>query len=413
MGEPDSHPALRRCIGVPVEDFARDHWSRAPLLTRAEQLPAGFGDLLSLDDADELLSRRGLRTPFLRIAKNGEVLAASAFTGAGGAGAGIGDQVRDDRVLALFAGGSTLVLQALHRMWPPLVEFSAALAGELGHPVQVNAYLTPPQSQGFSAHYDVHDVFVLQLAGTKRWVLHPPVLAEPLRSQPWTDRRAAVAAAASGPPSIDTVLAPGDALYLPRGWLHAAAALGEVSAHLTVGVHNLTRYSIVEALLAGAAEDPELRRSLPLGIDPADPDQLTDEIAAVVRRLLERGADLPTDAAAERLRRALWSGVRPAPLAPLAQAAVAANVTGRTVLVLRPYLRHTVRSADEGIEVRLDERRIRFPAGTARAVRAALAGPPVAVGQLPGLDPADQLVLARRLLVEGLVVPHDGAPLPA
>ena len=100
------------------------------------------------------------------------------------------------------------------------------LAADLGHPVQVNAYVTPPQSRGFDAHYDVHDVFVVQVDGEKRWRVHQPVHDSPLRDQPWTDHRAAVEAAAQAPPLVDTVLRPGDCLYLPRGYLHAATALG-------------------------------------------------------------------------------------------------------------------------------------------------------------------------------------------
>ena len=78
-------------------------------------------------------------------------------------------------MLELFADGHTVVLQGLHRLWPPLIEFAGALTTDLGHPVQVNAYITPASSQGFSAHYDVHDVFVLQVAGEKRWRIHEPV----------------------------------------------------------------------------------------------------------------------------------------------------------------------------------------------------------------------------------------------
>ena len=93
-----------------------------------------------------------------------------------------------DAVLRLFADGSTVVLQGLHRLWPPLIEFADQLAADLGHPTQVNAYITPPSSRGFSPHYDVHDVFVLQVAGEKHWRIHEPVLPDPLRTQPWTDR---------------------------------------------------------------------------------------------------------------------------------------------------------------------------------------------------------------------------------
>jgi len=114
---------------------------------------------------DELTSTRGLRTPFLRVAKDGKVVEPARFTRGGGAGAEIADQVADDRLAELFVDGSTLVLQGLHRTWPPLVGFGGRLAVELGHPVQINAYVTPPQNKGFSAHFDVHDVFVLQVPG--------------------------------------------------------------------------------------------------------------------------------------------------------------------------------------------------------------------------------------------------------
>ncbi|GMA87539.1 hypothetical protein GCM10025868_27890 [Angustibacter aerolatus] len=85
----------------------------------------------------------------------------------------------DDKVLQQAASGSTLVLQALHRTWPPIVRFAQRLAADLGHPVQANAYVTPPQNRGFDDHYDVHDVFVLQVEGEKRWRIHAPVLDAP------------------------------------------------------------------------------------------------------------------------------------------------------------------------------------------------------------------------------------------
>ena len=154
--------------------------------------------------------------------------------------------------------------------------------------------MTPPSSRGFSAHYDVHDVFVIQLAGRKHWTIHAPVLTDPLRDQPWNARAAAVAAAARDTePAIDTILEPGDVLYLPRGWLHAATALGEVSAHLTVGVHVVTRYALVEALTALVADDPELRATLPLGLDVADPDALAPHLDAVRTALLSRAGAGP------------------------------------------------------------------------------------------------------------------------
>src|SRR5205085_7623916 len=130
--------------------FAEENWGRAPRLSRAADLPADFDDLFDARAVDELVSERGLRTPFVRMAKDGAVRPAASFTRGGGAGATIADQAADDKVLSALADGSTLVLQGLHRTWPPLVAFGTQLADELGHPVQINAYITPPQNQGFA-----------------------------------------------------------------------------------------------------------------------------------------------------------------------------------------------------------------------------------------------------------------------
>ncbi len=286
-----------------------------------------------------------------------------------------------------------------------MIEFCTRLAAELGHPVQANSYVTPPSSRGFSAHYDVHDVFVLQLAGRKHWTIHAPVLADPLRDQPWGQRSAAVAAAAQEQPVIDTVLEPGDALYLPRGWLHAATALGEVSAHLTVGIHVVTRFALVEALAALVADDPALRATLPLGIDVADPAALAPHLDAVRTALAEALCRVPDEAVARRVRRRVWSGGRPEPVGVVAGTAFAAGLASGDVVRLRVGLHHRLRPAGEHVVLELPDREISLPAFTEAAVRALTRGTPVAVGSLPGMEEADQIVLVRRLLREGVVVP--------
>lgn len=417
-------PALARCTAVPAADFAERVFAREPSLSAAADLPRDFSDLLTLADVDVLLAEQGLRTPFLRLAKDGQVVPERRWTGGGGVGATVADQVRDDRVAEQFADGATVVLQALHRTHAPIARFAAALAADLGHPVQANAYVTPPQNQGFSSHYDVHDVFVLQVAGEKRWRLHAPVVDDPLRDDPWTDHRAAVEARAAEEPWLEAVLRPGDALYLPRGWLHAATALGEVSAHLTIGVHVRTRAALVEQLTALVLDDPELRRTLPLGTDVTDPDALAPHLGATVAALLERLQHVSPDAVAERLTPAVLAGNRPAPLAPLAQAAAVGSLGPGSLVRVRAGLRHVLRGrpgpaddastgsvGDGGLRLVLADRRLDLPGRVRPALEVLLAGPPVAAADLPGLDVDDAVQLVRRLLREGVVVPA-GPPDP-
>jgi len=342
-------PALDRLVAVDLATFSEQHWGRQALLSRAADLPQPFTDLLDEPTVDELVSERGLRAPFLRVAKNGQTLPDRSFTAPGGVGAGVADQVSDSRLVALFGDGATLVLQALHRVWPPIIDFVGALASELGHPVQANAYVTPPQNQGFDDHYDVHDVFVLQVSGAKRWRIHAPVWESPLRDQPWTGRRAAVQRAAAEPPLIEAVLEPGDCLYLPRGFLHAATALGGVSTHLTLGVHTWTRFTLAEQLAASAlrslADDAEVRASLGLGTDPSRPATLGPDVERVRSALLDavRSADVDTLAAV--LQRSDRDSRRPAPVGPLRQLDAVADLGPTTVLRLREHLAATLDQA--------------------------------------------------------------------
>ena len=401
-GQTSGHPALRRLVAADVTDFADRTWGREPLLSRADELPQGFGDLLSAAAVDELVSERGLRTPFLRVAKDGTTLAERAFTAPGGVGASIGDQVSDDKLVQLFSGGATMVLQGLHRIWPPLVRFTQQLAADLGHPVQANAYVTPPQSRGFDDHYDVHDVFVLQVEGEKRWRIRRPVHRAPLRDEPWTDRRAQVESAARDEPLLDVVLRPGDCLYLPRGYLHAATALGGVSTHLTLGVHTWTRYSLAEELVATAlarvAEDEELRASLPLGTVAEDSGTWGDDLD-LVRTALERAV---REVSAERVGRRMSvrarGAQRAAPVGPLAQLRAAQAPDAATSLELRPHLAATLIDAPEGAVLSSRAGRLALAAEERPVVERLLAGERLSVREI-GAD------LSRRLLLAAVAVP--------
>ncbi|WP_433800542.1 cupin domain-containing protein [Actinomycetospora sp. CA-084318] len=408
-------PFLRRCVAGDLDAFADEAWGRQAVLSRADDLAkhdeadrsGSFADLFSLDAVDELLARRGLRTPFLRVAKQGTVVDSKHFTGDGGVGAEVSDQVRDDRVAGLFADGHTVVLQGVHRTWDPVARLASGLNADLGHPVQVNAYITPPSSTGFSAHYDVHDVFVLQIAGTKRWHVHAPVHTDPLRDQPWNDHAAAVREQAAGEPLLDEVLHPGDVLYLPRGFLHSATAQGEISAHLTVGIHVLTRHAVLQTLLAGLADDPELRASLPLGVDVADPASLAPHVEAVARKAAEYFTRTPDAARTSRgLRGRVWNGNRPESLLPLRQAAAIAALDADTVVQPRLGLRHRLLPDAGSGKVVLDlpDRSLELPAAAATPLAVLLAGDPARLGDVPEDEPGDALVVARRLLREGVLV---------
>src|SRR6476469_3759180 len=84
--------------------------------------------LLSLADADSLVTESAIRTPSIRIAKDGAVLPESAYTrSATLAGKPLTGLVDSRKALDLFADGATVVFQGLQRYWPPLTRLVAEL----------------------------------------------------------------------------------------------------------------------------------------------------------------------------------------------------------------------------------------------------------------------------------------------
>ena len=316
----------------------------------------------------------------------------------------INDQAADDRVLRADrrrrdprAAGAAPHLAATGRL---RVELSA----ELGHPVQINSYITPAANRGFAPHYDVHDVFVLQVEGRKRWRIHAPVVADPLDNQPWEQYRDAVAARAQGEPLIDTVLEPGDALYLPRGTIHSAEALGETSIHLTVGVHPRHPLPARAATARARAGRAGAARVAADGRRPVRPGRAR-------RRTWRRPCRALTDHARRRRcgrrcparRRPADDLTRPEPVGPLAQLRAAeARTRDRVAVARRPAPPH--REDTEQLTLTVLDRTLTLPAVAAAALKTVLAGEPFRTRDLPGLDADEQLTLARRLMRESVIV---------
>ena len=405
----DLRSALRRLTGTDLESFADRFWGIAPKLTRSAELSDSFQDLMTLDTVDELISERGVRTPFVRMAKDGRLLDKSEFTASGGFGAEVTDQVDSAAVLAAFAAGNTLVLQGLHRLWPPLIHFVGDLVRELGHPVQVNCYVTPAASQGFSPHYDVHDVFVVQIAGTKRWSIHSPVHVHPLNNQPWSDRRSAVEDHASNTPELDIVLEPGDVLYLPRGWIHSAQALGDTTVHLTIGVASYNDYDLAHQVVKAFGDIESLRAPLPAGLDHSDPGSIVAHVHRVLDAMRTAIDEIDRDPGAvlriaDRVADRHDELVRPNPVRPLASVAAMGALRGESSIRLRPGIFARIAHGGNGVSMVLKNKTVTLPPQCADAIENLMKGAPCRLDSMPGLDVHDASVVARRLIREGIAV---------
>jgi bifunctional lysine-specific demethylase and histidyl-hydroxylase NO66 len=390
--------ALARCLEPhDADEFLEAFWETAPLLVKRDE-PGRFDDLLSEADVERVLCSGGLRYPAFRLVKAGARLEPPTYTVDVPWRPSAFTRTADvDRVVGEFEAGATIVLQGLHLHWPPLAVFCRHLESALGHPVQANAYYTPRGSQGLPVHHDTHDVFVLQVAGDKRWLVYEPALQLPLR-----DQRYSPELGGPGEAVLDEALAAGDTLYLPRGWLHEALTSQTDSLHVTVGVNVLTALDAVRAALDDCAGDVEFRRSVPV-----DGDLASD--------LLERlAARLEPDAVARRARRRLVSSRRPIRHGQLGQLRALDRLSSETLVERRPTVLADL-ELDEGGGAALvfEGKTLSFPAQARLDVAFAFTSEgPFLPSDLPGdLDAAGRLVLVRRLVREGFlqIAPRTGA----
>lgn len=264
--------------------------------------PGRYAGLLSIADLDAFLRTDAARTPRVSMADGGRK---------GSAAVPIEDYIEDggDRVdlPALFAchdGGASLVIAQFHELHAPLARFCRGLEKAFLHGVQANIYLTPPGAQGFRVHFDTHDVLVLQVSGRKSWRVWDAIpYAAPTRHTPWSN-----AFAPEGEPH-ELVMAPGDALYLPRGVLHEAMvqAGAEPSLHITVGFLEPGLGEMLRAVIAEIeAEEPALRAALPTWrlAEPAGVEAVQARLSAALAALGRPGlADRLAVAALDRVAR--------------------------------------------------------------------------------------------------------------
>lgn len=401
QGPAPTGDALARCVGD-VDHFVAHAWGRRPWL-HARSADDTFADLLSIDDVDVILTATSPRRPAIRVVREGREVPAAAYTRAGTLGSRTLTDLPDvDRLLALFDEGATIVLQGLQRTWPSVGRLCRGIEAHLTHPVQANAYLTPPGSQGLKVHYDTHDVLALQTYGRKRWVTYAPVIDHPLPGQ-----RRHVDQDTLGPPEIDTELRPGDCLYVPRGTLHAAATTGDASLHLTIGVRVITWHDVARRFVERTRDVGAFREALPVGF-ARRPEELRDELPGRLKQLADLIADADADVVADREAERFWASLLPRPDGALRMRL--ADLPADVVVAPRGDLPFRIAVVDGRLRVRRGSTELAMPAWTEPAVRALLTAP-VRLDALPGgLDAESARVLVRRLVREGMVVVRPDAP---
>ena len=190
-----------------------------------------------------------------------------------------------DKVQALMAQGATLLLNEVETLAPGVLALVDMLQRDLGAKSSANLYFSRKERKGFDSHCDRHDVFAVQIYGTKRWNIYQGQLDRPIEHamfqnvpQVEYDRR-------KGAVEAEVEMNPGDLLYLPRGKFHDALTTGDVSVHLAVSSNEPLGLDWLTQLWNIAVRDPEFRTVLPQPEGPAGEQALRAHLKQLYERL--------------------------------------------------------------------------------------------------------------------------------
>ena len=385
---------------VERERFLDDVWEQQPCVIARDD-PTYFSALVSSADVDTIAAmfrvaprQEDGRTQTVRLVRFDEGGPTS------GAVIGAPDGTPDwTHLYRAYARGSTIILGPLGSRWPPVAELCAQLESALHHRVSANLYLTPAGAQGFPRHHDTHDVFIVQVEGTKSWRVHEPRRHLPLIDVPWDDLTPAVDG------TRDIELSAGDVLYMPRGWLHEARAGSGPSLHVTIGIHVVRWTDILADVVrtALAEREPRVRYVLAPGyLRHEQAPEIRDRVRALLAELA--ASDDATIDAAMALNSVRFLRVaQPPPGGHFVALAERPELSlDSTVRLVTRMCRVT--ASDDAATIQIPGRHLRYPAFLASVLQSVATARTFRVGELPGgLSDDAKLVLARRLVQEGVL----------
>ncbi|MBX2886116.1 MAG: cupin domain-containing protein [Granulosicoccus sp.] len=238
-------------VSTPV--FFEKFWEKTLLHVKREN-PNPYSALVSTTDIERLLTEKDLFFPDIQLTQLDRPIPQSDYALAN-------NQINPLRLLEQHRQGATLVISRAHRLLGALSTLCRQIQVQMQMRCQANVYLSPPGNQGFNAHYDTHDVVIVQVQGNKTFNFYAggPEL-------PFTDERFNPALLPAITLEKSVQLSAGDTLYIPRGVIHDARAddqSTDSSLHITLGLYPIVVRDLLQEMIQVVAEnDAHYRQSL-------------------------------------------------------------------------------------------------------------------------------------------------------
>ena len=357
-----------------------------------------FRDLIYIDTIDKYLERKDIRYPGIRLVKNGLELPQTDYLTDFPYGNKVFDRVIDnDRFFTLFNEGATAVFQAAHKTLPSLSTFCQKLEKYYNFSLQTNIYLTPKSSKGFQAHFDNHDVFVLQVHGSKIWKVYDSPIYLPVETFEKNMLPEHMI------PQIEVELKQGDTLYIPRGFVHEAVTANEVSLHITLGLLSYTWIDVLRLIINDAHKINGFKESF--RFDKLDEQTIEKTTKDLVDQLL---ATVDYSSIREKFKTRFIKKGLTSDNNRLLDIIRFDEVNAGTIFSLRNEINYTIAETETEIVLCYYNKQVKFPGYVLATLKAMAASKIFTVENLESnIDTTGKLVLCKKLLKEGFLKIND------
>lgn len=373
--------------------FFSEIWQKECSLL-SSQRPDYFNELFDELDLERLLEYGQPKPPSIKFASHiSDKKVVPTFDEKNG-------RLNIDELRKNYLQGQTIIVNSVENFDPKVARLIQSMQKEMGFKMQANAYLTPPSSQGFSPHYDTHDVIVLQIEGNKLWRVYGKDNQCPLNEM--TDGGAFLLEGTEPPLEIN--LKTGDVLYIPRGRIHEAETSKMSSLHLTIGIHPVLGKDLLNAALECACHiEPKFREPIPIGIPSKD--VIYPEIKKFFMELIDLFSKTASiEMAVEVIEDEFLRCNRSAGDGHLfSDAYKLLDIDVNSEIVRRPNIHCRLVKMDQGVALRFLGSLIKCPAEFEPAIRFVMKqSDPFKVMNIPGINSAYQVALATSLITDGL-----------
>jgi len=406
----DRHDRLSALLHPFSSDtFFASYYEREPLHVERND-PAYFADVFSVAELENILVAGAVdRTGFNMVRTgvppvNGELLVMerpsvrARFTGKQPI------HVLDPRTIVdRFNMGYSLVVNDASRFSGRLQQVCGSLQQELTAAIQSNLYFTPAGAQGFDVHHDTHDTLVMQIEGSKTWRIFTPIVELPIEGQTLP----LVAPAEQLILKTEVLLHPGDTLYIPRGFPHAARSGSQRTLHVTLAIMPMRVIDLLLTLFDTAARmNVAYRRSLPK--DWQTSTAFSEQFVAMIRDVVGNTLDGPRlELARELLVREFFAVSRPEVDELFTNTAGAVKPSPQATITWRSEAPHLLRRRGDAVELFVAGKSLTFPPECTELIER-LARGPMKLAEIDYLLPVAGRQVLGALALEGLLAIEDG-----